>query len=596
VPRGHVDYRARRRRDSDVAWFNFDLARDMGLIPVGHPDRLTPALRRALLDTFSLVIINEYDFLSGLRVPARDLLPHPYMATRYLQLQHPDGRGASSGDGRSVWNGCTRHAGVTWDVSSCGTGVTRLCPATSQHGSFFKTGNWQTDYGCGTATVEEGLCSALMSETFHHNGIATERVLAVLTLPSGQAINVRAAPNLLRPSHFFVHLGRGDLESLSGIVDFFIDRQISNGAWRLRDGESRPGRFAEEMALTFARVAATFESEYVFCWMDWDGDNILADGGIIDYGSVRQFGLYHREYRYEDVDRMSTSLPEQRRKARHIVQKCAQIRDFLETGHKPRLAALARDPVLAVFDAEFAREKELRLLAKLGFTPRTARSLRDRARPELERFARIFSRFERTRAARGPVKVADGLSWNAVYCMRDFLRELPARFAEKLADTRAGAMDEEALERLLLPARDFLGIAHSSYASRRDRACTPYRRRLAREYQRACLALFERAARIELSPLGDCLARAALRAAVVNHYARITGDGVENACDELLRSRKRIGPEGLYRVVRAFTDDQDLDPDRVHARDQRGRPALGRSESRLLARLVRISREFREGL
>jgi len=596
VPRGHVDYRARRRRDSDVAWFNFDLAREMGLIPASHPDRLTPGLRRALLDTFSLVIINEYDFLSGLRIPTRDLLPHPYMATRYLQLQHPDGRGDSSGDGRSIWNGCTRHAGVTWDVSSCGTGVTRLCPATSQHGTFFRTGNWLADYGCGTAALSEGIGAAVMSEVFHRNGIATERVLAVLDLPSGQAINVRAARNLLRPSHFFVHLRRGDLESLRGIVDFFIDRQIANGEWTLRENESRTQRFAEEMALTFARVAATFESEYVFCWMDWDGDNILADGGIIDYGSVRQFGLYHREYRYEDVDRMSTSIPEQRLKARHIVRKCAQIRDFLDTGHKPRLADLSRDPVLVLFDTEFARVKDLRLLAKLGLTPQTARRLREPCGSELARFRRIFSILERTRSARGPTKVADGLSWDAVYCMRDLLRELPARWTEALAKHGAGSRDARARERLLLPARDFLAIAHSSYASRQDRACTPYRRQLAREYQRAALALFEGAARLEGRDLAALLARSAERAAVVNHYARITGDGVENICSRLRRRCKELGPESLYRVVRSFTDYQDLDPERVRACRGRPRAPLSVSESRLLARLVRISRELREGL
>ena len=46
----YVDYRARRRHDAEVAYLNFGLAREMGVIPADHPDRLTPALRRALLD------------------------------------------------------------------------------------------------------------------------------------------------------------------------------------------------------------------------------------------------------------------------------------------------------------------------------------------------------------------------------------------------------------------------------------------------------------------------------------------------------------------------------------------------------------------
>jgi len=125
-----------------------------------------------------------------------------YMATRYLQLQHPGRLGMTSGDGRSIWNGRIRHRGTTWDVSSCGTGVTRLCPATAETQLFFPTGNARTDYGCGTAALAEGINAALMSEVFHRNGIATERVLAVLALPSGLAINVRAAPRLLASNTF----------------------------------------------------------------------------------------------------------------------------------------------------------------------------------------------------------------------------------------------------------------------------------------------------------------------------------------------------------------------------------------------------------
>ena len=53
----------------------------------------------------------------------------------------------------------------------------------------------------------------------------------------------------------------------------------------------------------FAEFAAKLEMDYIFAWLDWDGDNVLADAGIIDYGSVRQFGLRHDQYRYDDVER-----------------------------------------------------------------------------------------------------------------------------------------------------------------------------------------------------------------------------------------------------------------------------------------------------
>jgi hypothetical protein len=546
VPGGFVDYAARRLRGSELRFFNYALARDMGLIPAGHPDRLDAGLRRALLDTFSLVIVNEWDQAHGSRVPARERMPGRYMATRYLQLQHPGRTGRTSGDGRSIWNGCFRGAGATWDVSSCGTGVTRLCPATALEGRFFRTGSRSASYGCGTAAVDEGLAAALMSETFHHNGIATERVLAVIELESGHAINVRAGRNLIRPSHFFRALKQRDLSALRGVAELYAARQIENGAWpELRTPALRARYLAEWVARAFGRAAATFESEYVFCWLDWDGDNALVDGGIIDYGSVRQFGLYHREYRFDDAERWSTTIPEQRRKARAIAQAFVQIREFLQRGERPPLHACARDPVLALFDREFAAEKERRLLWHLGFEADAARWLARRARGALARLARAHAFLERERAQRGPLRVPDGLTWNAVFSTRDLLRELPLRF---LADPEP------------LPARELLELAASSYASRRDRALTRARARYARDLQEAYLELAARGAAARRTSLRDQLAALADRSAVINRRDRITGDSVDHAAAALLRARRELGCDGVYRLVHEFAAHQALDP------------------------------------
>ena len=580
APRASVRYRARTRRDGEVAYFNFALAKEMGLVPESHPERLNPRLCRAILDAFALTIINEYDERHGVRVPPRDLRPHRYMATRYLQLQHPDRSGRTSGDGRSIWNGAITHRGVTWDVSSCGTGVTRLCPATARSGRFYKTGSRRASYGCGTAAPGEGLGAAVLSETFHRNGIATERVLAVIALSDGFAINVRAGRNLLRPSHFFAHSKQGDLETLRAVADAFCSRQIANGDWpRLRGAERRHRYLAERAALTFARVAATFEAEYIFCWLDWDGDNILADGGIIDYGSVRQFGLYHREYRFDDVDRFSTTLPEQRRKARAIVQNFAQIRDFLIRGRKRPLASYARDRVLRRFDAEFEAVSRRLLLARTGLPDAIAAKLLARRRTLVERFRRAHAWFERARSARGPQPVPDGLSWNAVYSSRDLLRELPLRY-------QAAAEP--------IPAAELLAIATSSYASRSDRALTPQRRRMASELQRSYLALLRagaRAGRLSLAALLDQVAR---RSGAINRYDRITGDAVELASSHLNRRRRRLGRDALQEVIEGLVGHQDRRPARPERR------ALGRRPSaageRVLGALLELVAEHRHGL
>lgn len=599
APGAYVPYRARRRHDTRVAYVNFDLAREMGLLPARHPDRVTEALRTALRDTFGLVILNEYDYLNRTPVREEDLLPHPYMATRYLQLQHPDKRGLQSGDGRSIWNGCVRHRGTTWDVSSCGTGVTRLSPATSQHKRFFETGNWLTSYGCGTAAIEEGINAALMAEIFHRNGIATERVLAVLALPGGLAINVRAAPCLLRPSHFFVHLARGDVEGLRETVDFYIDRRIENGDWRdLPRPTGEPERrqryehFAREAARTFGRVAARFESDYVFCWMEWDGDNILADGGIIDYGSVRQFGLFHREYRFDDSDRFSTTILEQRRKARHIVQKHAQIRDYLITGVRPTLPQLDHDPVLQLFDDEFSRVKTTRLLERVGFGAGEIDLLvRDEA-AAVKRLQRAFSSFERARSSRGVVKVPDGITWNAVYCLSDVLRDLPIRYAACFE----GASETPSRDALMLEPRAFLDLALSDYASSRDRELTEHRARMAREFQRAYLDLVDAVARQTGSSRRRTIEGLAARTPILNPYDRITGDAVDHAAGRLLGRRPRLSPESIHRLIQAFVDDQDQDPERFVARAKSGEQRLSSVERRVLRSMRRIARDFREGL
>jgi hypothetical protein len=546
VPGGYVDYAARRLRGSELRFFNYALAREMGLIPSDHPDRLDAGLRRALLEAFSLVIVNEWDHAHGSDVPARERIPGRYMATRYLQLQHPGRVGRTSGDGRSIWNGFWRGPRATWDVSSCGTGVTRLCPATAHQGRFFRTGSRTASYGCGTAAVDEGLAAALMSETFHRNGIATERVLAVIELQSGHAINVRAGRNLIRPSHFFRPLKQRDRDSLHGIAELYAARQIENGEWpALRSPALRARHLAEWVARAFGRAAATFESEYVFCWLDWDGDNALTDGGIIDYGSVRQFGLYHREYRFDDAERWSTTIPEQRRKARAIAQVFVQIRDFLQSGERPPLRACGRDPVLALFDREFAAEKERRLLWHLGFEDEAARWLARRARGPLGRLARAHAFFERERSRRGPVRVPDGLTWNAVFSTRDMLRELPLRYLAH----------PEPLE-----ARELLELAASSYASRRDRGLTRARARYAREVQHAYLELAVRSAAAQGMSLRDRLAGLALRSAAINRRDRITGDSVDYAAAALVRARRELGCDGVYRLVREFASHQALDP------------------------------------
>ena len=48
IPEAVVEYQVRTRHGGQVAFFNFDLARELGLIPENHPDEFTKELREEI--------------------------------------------------------------------------------------------------------------------------------------------------------------------------------------------------------------------------------------------------------------------------------------------------------------------------------------------------------------------------------------------------------------------------------------------------------------------------------------------------------------------------------------------------------------------
>ncbi len=579
----HIDYTVRRRHDGRVFYFNFDLAKEMGLIGRRHPRRLDAGLSETLLNTFSLVIINEHDIQKGRRFPAGDIHPHQYMATRYLQCQHRSRTGRTSGDGRSIWNGSFNGPNGTWDISSCGTGATRLSPATARHGTYFKTGDLIHSYAGGQADLIDSVCAALMSDIFHRNGIATERTLAIIAFEDGTCIAVRAARNLLRPAHFFRLLKMGRLRDLRAAVDYYIARQRSNGDWP----PSRPGRgeyrvFLERMAANFARAAAVFESEYIFCWMDWDGDNMLMDGSVLDYGSVRQFGLYHHEYRYDDIDRLSTTIAEQRGKARQMVQTFAQLTDYVVTGKKKPLRAFRHHAALKAFDRVFEQTKDKVLIHKLGYDRRQGEFILGdaRLRRDLRRLRANVHAFERVKSTRGPYRTRDGVTADAVFCVRDILRELPGHCLTTNTDMDPG---------------QFLSIMRTGYATPQDARITPARRDKAMEFQRLYRRLLTGVVRRSNESADAVLGGMENRSALINRYERVTGDAVIYAAERLVRELWPLGFEAVNAVFRRFVAQQVLHPE--HYKGRRRHHALkSRKGRQVLRTMLKDVRELRAGL
>ncbi len=486
VPEGLILYPVRRLSGGKISYFNFELAQEMGLIPKDHPHRLTKKLTETILNTFCLRIVNEYDQKYKTRISPQAMKPHTYMATRYLQLQHNDKSGRTSGDGRCIWNGVVSNRGAIWDVSSRGTGVTALAPGAVTAGEPLKSGNNDHGYGCGMAEIDELFGAAILAEVFHRNGIPTERVLAIIDIGKGVGIGVRAALNLIRPAHLFMYLKQGKLEPLRRAVDYLIERQHANKAWKNFSSEKdRDTKMLSEVTTSFARFAAILDRDYIFAWLDWDGDNVLADAGIIDYGSVRQFGLRHDQYRYDDVERFSTNLNEQKMKARQMVQTFAQMTDYLATGEKKPWRHFANAPCLRQFDKDFHFHCLQRFLYQVGFPEPLRRILMNRHRKEVEALYSVHCYLERVKTARKMRKVADGVHRPAILNMRVPLSMMPAyleglpydltpsvdakKFFSWIMTSQGGAKDRKLTDRL----RRKLLRWQSLYLDMIKKVCTP---------------------------------------------------------------------------------------------------------------------------
>lgn len=547
---GYVDYQARYRPHGRVLFFNFPLAKEMGLVPHDHPSTVNKELEQVLLDTFSLQIINEFDLQQGRKFSPETIKPFPYMATRYLQTQHRNRQGKTSGDGRSIWNGYVKGEKLTFDISSRGTGATRLSPAAAQlEDPAIATGDTSYGYSSGLADLDEMLGSAVMSEIFYRQGIPTERCLTVIGFSDATAIGVRSAPNLIRPAHMFRYLKQGRHQELKASIDYFIDREIANGFWEITSDDERYVRALDHFARSYAKFAALLEEEYIFNWLSWDGDNMLASGAVLDYGSIRQFAAKHDKYRYKDVDRYSASLAEQRGWARTLVQVFAQALSYVQSGAKENLSKFKDAECLQVFDEAFANERERRLLWRIGFTPEQVDYLMNNARQEIAEFDRSLSYFEDRKVRKGIEKLPDGFTHNPVFLIRNLLRMLPAYY---VAQTISTAEDTSGY----MPEDIFCRIMAASYVGKKDLEPTPSMATHVQNFQQRYLQLVAALG----GPFDMALKTLQERSAIINHRHRITGDAVAWIIEEVIAMKGRIRIDSLQEALDAFIDSQVLIP------------------------------------
>lgn len=585
VKDGFVAYKVRELNAGKVAYFNFILAKEMGLIPPDHPHQMTKDLENKLIETFSLQIINEYDELSRRRIDPATIRPQPYMATRYLQLQHTNKQGKTSGDGRGIWNGTVYHRGMTWDVSSRGTGVTCLAPGAVEAQKPLKTGGTEFGYGCGLAEIDELLAASILAEVMHLQGVRTERVLCVIDLGKGYGIGVRAAPNLIRPAHLFLYLKQEKYDALKAATDYLIERQITNKAWEITSkGFHRYDDLLENVCASFAEFTAQLDIDYIFAWLDWDGDNVLADAGIIDYGSVRQFGIRHDKYRYDDVERFSTNLNEQKQKARLIVQVFAQMVDYLKTKKKKPLKNFANHPQVEDFNQIFDQKRAERILYRMGFN-QTQRNHILNHRHLFTRFDREFSFFERAKVSGSTEKVADGVNHPALYNVRSILKEYPRFLLESSLPFEKRWMTENTFFKTIL----------SSFAKTRDARMGEKQRRHIESFQKLYRELVQVASGNQKPE--TILSGIAERAEKLNSDKRITGNALIEMVDEIITEKKKgLAMDQIQKIVDRLVFENNGVPEVPISRFYRDMQSTPAVKMDLYAKLLSLVEENSESI
>lgn len=558
-PNGYEDYPVRLRKGGRVIFFNYALAREMGLIPAHHPSKMNPKLEEAILKTFSLQILNEHDWANKKRFPKDGLENRLYMATRYLQIQHDNKQGKTSGDGRSIWNGYIRSKHMTYDISSRGTGATILSPGAQEAKRPIPTGDQKYGYASGLADLDEMLGSAIISEIFYRENIPTERCLAVIEYRDKTAIGVRSAPNLLRPAHIFRYLKIGSWRETKDSFDYFLKRQKKNRTidFGLRS-KARYDKALDYLAKTYAKLAAVMEEEYIFNWLAWDGDNMLASGGVLDYGSIRRFAAKNNKYRYEDVDRFSTCLTEQKFWARNMIQTFAQAADFIVTKKKKNLKFFEQHPSLAVFDQCFQEERHKALLTKMGFTDEQISKIRKHHQGKIEAFRKVMNYFEDLKTSGGEQKVPDGIDHPPVFLLRDIIRELPIFLLKNFKPhVPQDASESEGIRWSIMPVDEFCRIMAASYVNEADLALTDSRKLKAIEFQELYRGLISA---VDPDNEEETLKGIVKRSSIINYTYRSTGDGLTWIVNEAIEARDQMKQQEIQEAIDRFIESQILVP------------------------------------
>ncbi len=311
------------------------------------------------------------------------------------------------GDGRAINLGeAINHAGQRWDLQLKGAGPTPYARRAD-----------------GRAVLRSSIREFLCSEAMHHLGVPTTRALSLTATgepvlrdmmydgnPRHEpgAVVCRVAPSFIRFGNFEMPSSRGDLELLTGLVDFTLARDFPEIVGDdLNDKRAR--WFAEVCGRTARMVAHWMRVGFVHGVMNTDNMSIL--GLTIDYGPYGWIDNVDPDWTPNTTDEENRRyrFGQQAQIAHWNLSRLAQALEPLFPAAEPLQAGL--DHFVQVFSAEHSRM----MAAKFGLAaPRDgdgeliaeALGLLQQAEVDMTLFFRALALVEPTAPSLAPLREA----------------------------------------------------------------------------------------------------------------------------------------------------------------------------------------------
>jgi len=217
---------------------------------------------------------------------------------------------------------------------------------------------------------------------------------------------------------------------------------------------------------------------------------------------------------------------------------------------------------------------------KIGFNQKVTAYLLENHHKDIEEFRNDFTYFEMAKSVKGPQKVPDGINWNAIFCMRDILRELPQLYLSRGLNER-------------ISENEFLDIIKSSYATKTDLKRTLRRDLKIRSFQKNYVKLINLVSKKFKEAPEKVLLDVSMRSSVINKYDRVTGDSITTIVNKVMNRKPKLSAEEISVILKEFVEYQNLNPDKER---RASNFETEKEQSRLVKGMLQIVREYRDGI